>query len=92
MPVCSRRRLLGPAVQPEQVDGFEQVVAVGVLPRGEDLEQILREWPQSGPVDDLPGSAVPGVLVGQAEGDGKPEAASDVDGHRRFVGGEHRFR
>ena len=78
----------GAAVEAEDLDVVEQVVALGVFARGEDIEKVGGGMAPVGLVDDRAALAVLGILEGEIDRDGQPGLPRDLAGHRRLSGRE----
>ena len=74
------------AVDPDEVDVVEEVVAAGVLARGEYVQQVGDRVPPIGAIDDLLAFAVLRVFEREVDGNGQAGLAGDVADHGRFDG------
>lgn len=79
---------LGAAVDPDEVDVVEQVVAPGVLARGEYVQKVGGRVPPIGAIDDLLAFAVPRVFKREVDGHGQAGLADDIADHGRFDRGK----
>ena len=73
---------LGAAVEAEDLDVVEQVLALGVFARGADIEEVGGGMAPVGLVDDRAALAILGILEGEINRDGLPDRASDRSAHR----------